>query len=306
MTDQNTDSPVRRYARAATNIDAAKIAGQQPDARDVATIVELETMAANLFSPQQIGALGRMVAQERQAYVEQRTVENQQRVEREGMLNDYRQSKAAVLAQALRDNAMRKMTAHKFQEGAPGKAGLTEQQFHDVKDHGMYVHPGAERLRDQIKRQQAEMRGKHVTDADILKAREVASDLWDSTEKERDAKLDAMGVSRDPVERNAYTRRVFADLVSSELRERKEKNAPAESFEPKVIEDTEAQRRAQIMFEVGRHSSNDEIEKVLGDHVPRELLESDGLVGDVARAVEAADPSDDHYAEVEAIAEGRA
>jgi hypothetical protein len=298
-------TPVQRYARAATRIDAAKIAGQQPDPRDVATVVELETWANSTFNPQQLGMLGGLVAQARAEYVEEVKAENTVAAERDTQIQGYRQSKAAQLAQALRDAGMRDLTRHGFQEGAPGKAGLSQQQFHDLKDHGKYVNPGVERHRARIKRQVAQFHDVRVTDADINRARQWASDLMDATEAERNQMLDKAGVSNDIVERNAFVRDITSKLIAAELKERAEARAPKEVFEPKVIEDRTAQRRARIISEVERHHPN-EVAELLVDRIEPSSLADDSSRGDVARAMAAHEPVDADYAEVEAIADGRA
>lgn len=298
-------SAVQRYARAITNVSAAKIAGRKPSPRDVAEVVELETWAAASFDRQQLGVLGNLVAQARQEYVEQIKADNTVAAERDANIDAYRQTKAGQLAQALRDNAMRDLTQHGFQQGAPGKAGLTEQQFHDLKNHGKYVHPGRERLRDKIKRQNATVHDRNVTDKHIDAARKFASDLMDATEKERDAMLDRAGVSRDVVERNAYVRKITSDLLAAELRERSEARTPKEAFEPVIIEDREAQRRAQIISEVERHHPN-QVEELLVDRIEPESLLDTSPRGDVARAMAAHEPDEPDYDEVQAIADGRA
>jgi hypothetical protein len=304
MSDQT--SPIQRYARAAHRVDVARLSGQRPDPADVQEIAQLEYWAAQTFDQQQMGTLGVLVRDARAEYANEIAADRQAAAARDQALGDYRQSKAAMLAQAIRDAAIRDLTKNRFQEGAPGKPGLTEQQFHDLREHGRYVHPGVERLRDRIKRQNAVVHDRTVTDADIDKARQWASDLMEATEAERTKMLDAAGVSTDIVERNAYVRKITSDLIASELRERAEARTPKERFEPKVIEDPEAQRRAQVIFEIGRHTDP---EVTLTDNIPPALLQEKSLHGDVARAVAAHTGEGDDgidYNTVEDIAEGRA
>ncbi len=240
-----TESPVRQYARLQLMAQRYRASNVPiPHAIQV-QMQDLETFAANSFTPEQGERLLQMVRAEQATLLQQEQAE-------QGMLGQLQRSREEVLSQALR-NAGAKRVSQVAGLGRDGKE-LNEAQLAQAAAKGKYTVPGKVPGVEAARARMSQTMGREVTRAEYKRTLDQLDYLFDNPNA-MSKYLDSQ-VGDDGVERAKLERRIRDTVIAAGLVERNDKRASKDDFKPVTVEmTTEERRRLDIADRVMAHES---------------------------------------------------
>jgi hypothetical protein len=286
---------VRQYARMQLTAERLQSTNQPLPPDLVAGLQFMESLSRD-FSPEQQRALSQEVQLHKDSLL---AVEMRGTAQAIGQ----RQQAAAALAQQLRDRGVQDATRSLSRDGQ----GLTQAQFHELRQTGKYTVPARERQRDAVARQFATLGLGDNPDKIIARMGELHDN--DRALTEHAQKL----FPGDVLNQSRFKNALKSAVIEHAAIERAEQRAGADAFKQRTVEATpEERRRADVLFAIGQEDR--EGRTLAGDEINPASLEDKGLRGAVARAYAAheavEDPlaavSGDEYEQLERVAAGGA
>ena len=285
----NAREMIRRYAEMQITAERLQMAGR-PVPHDLTQALQFMESLSRDFGPVERQALAQEVQLHKDSLLAMEMRGTAQ-------LTGRRRAAAAELTQALRDRSTREATRTLSRDGQ----GLTQGQFHELRQTGKYTVPGRTRQREAVARQFAAM-GLGDDTAAILKRLDELHDNPRMLEEHAEKLFPG-----DVLSQSRFKNALKTAVLENAMAERAEQRMGDDAFRDRAVEATEAERRrADVLFAIGQEDAG----QLVSDEIPRRDLEDEGLRGSIARAMRQHDDDplsgvdDAEYERLERVAAG--